>query len=454
MLATWKKSYDQPRQYFKKQRHCFAYKGPYKSKLGFFSSHLWTGELDHKESWVPKKKAENSWTVMLETFESPLNWKKIKLVNPKENQSCIFIGGTNAEVETPILWLSDMKNWFIGKDPDAGKDWRQEEKGMTEDEMVGWHHQLDGHVFEKALRVGDEQGSLACGRKESDTTELNWMRRTIYLKVILGFMLPIFKFCHNNWHYISTCNFENIWSLNICILSAFQFSSVQFSCSVMSNSLRPHELQHAKLPCPSLTPGAYPNSCPLSRWCHPTISSSVVPFSSCPQCFPASGSFQMSQLFTSGGQSIGASASTSVLPMNTQEVPLLTSKIMISVIHSISRMSSLKLSSSIPMLLTSPFSLYMSSSSLPLDQLTCILTLVMHMCGSPAPAPLVKPRLVQPEQSQASQDPGGTGWDQKALRSHNATFLHNFYLFSLHRIFLALHGLSVVAASRGYSLLQ
>ena len=140
MLATWKKSYDQPRQYIKKQRHYFAYKGPYKSKLGFFSSHLWTGELDHKESWVPKKKAENSWTVMLETFESPLNWKKIKLVNPKENQSCIFIGGTNAEVETPILWLSDMKNWFIGKDPDAGKDWRQEEKGMTEDEMVGWHH--------------------------------------------------------------------------------------------------------------------------------------------------------------------------------------------------------------------------------------------------------------------------------------------------------------------------
>ena len=97
------------------------------------------------------------------------------------------------------------------------------------------------------------------------------------------------------------------------------FSSVQFSCSVVSNSLRPHEPQHAKPPCPSPTPRVHPKPCPLCRWCHPTISSSVVPFSSCPQSFPASGSFQMSQLFTSSGQSIGVSASTSVLPMNTQD---------------------------------------------------------------------------------------------------------------------------------------
>ena len=95
--------------------------------------------------------------------------------------------------------------------------------------------------------------------------------------------------------------------------------SVQFSCSVVSDSLQPHELQHARPPCPSPTPGVYPNPCPLSQWCHPTISSSVVPFSSCPQSFPASGSFQMSQLFASGGQSIGVSTSTSVLPMNTQD---------------------------------------------------------------------------------------------------------------------------------------
>ena len=99
---------------------------------------------------------------------------------PKGNQSWIFIGRTDAEAETPIFWPHDEKNWLIGKDPGAGKHWRQEEMGMTEDEMVGWHHQLDGHEFEQALGVGDGQGSLACcgpwGRKESDTTELpNWL---------------------------------------------------------------------------------------------------------------------------------------------------------------------------------------------------------------------------------------------------------------------------------------
>ena len=99
----------------------------------------------------------------------------------------------------------------------------------------------------------------------------------------------------------------------------YLFCSVQFSRSVVSGSLQPHGLQHARPPCPSPTPGVYPNTCPLSWWCHPTISSSVVPFSSCPQSFPVSGSFPMSQFFTSGGQSIGVSASTSVLPMNTQD---------------------------------------------------------------------------------------------------------------------------------------
>ena len=103
------------------------------------------------------------------------------------------------------------------------------------------------------------------------------------------------------------------------IIHIFQFSSVQFSHSVVSYSLRPHELQHSRPPCSSPTPGVHPNPCPLSRWCHPTISSSVIPFSSCPQSFPASGSFPMSQFFASGGQSIGVSASTSVLPMNIQD---------------------------------------------------------------------------------------------------------------------------------------
>ena len=117
---------------------------------------------------------------MLEKIlESPLDWKVIELVNPKGNQSWKFIGRTDDEAKIPTLWPPDAKNWLTGADPDAGKDWRQEEKGMTEDEMVAWHHWLDGHEFEQALGVGDRQGSLACcspwGCKESDmTVQLNW----------------------------------------------------------------------------------------------------------------------------------------------------------------------------------------------------------------------------------------------------------------------------------------
>ena len=113
------------------------------------------------------------------TLESPLDCKEIQLVHPKGNRSWIFIGMTDAEDETPILWPPDAKNWLIRKEPDAGKDWRQEEKGTTEDEMVGWHHWLNGHEFEQALGVGDGQGSPTCcspwGHKELDRTEwLNW----------------------------------------------------------------------------------------------------------------------------------------------------------------------------------------------------------------------------------------------------------------------------------------
>ena len=117
--------------------------------------------------------------VLEKTLESPLDSKEITAVNPIGNQPWIFIGRTDAEAETPILWPHDMKNWLIWKDPDAGKDWRWEEKASTEDEMVGWHHQLNGYEFEQALGVGDGQGSLACcslwGLKELDTIEwLNW----------------------------------------------------------------------------------------------------------------------------------------------------------------------------------------------------------------------------------------------------------------------------------------
>ena len=147
MLAPWKKSYDQPRQHIQKQRHYFANKCPSSQSHVFFSSHVWMWELDYKESSGLKNWC--FWTVVLEkTLESPLDCKEIQPVHSKGNQSWIFIGRTNAEAETPILWPHDVKNWLIGKDPDAGKDWMQEEKGTTEDEMVGWHHRLDGHEFE------------------------------------------------------------------------------------------------------------------------------------------------------------------------------------------------------------------------------------------------------------------------------------------------------------------
>ena len=130
--------------------------------------------------------------VLEKTLESPLNCKEIKPVNPKGNQSWVFTGRTDAEAETPILQPPDAKSWLIGKDPDARKDWRQEEKGMTQDEMFGWHHRLNGHEFERAPGVGDGQGTLACcspwGRKELDISErLNWELNWNMCKSVLYF---------------------------------------------------------------------------------------------------------------------------------------------------------------------------------------------------------------------------------------------------------------------------
>ena len=128
---------------------------------GFSSGHVWMWELDYKESWAPKNWC--FWTMVLEkTLESPLDCKEIQPVHPKGNQSWIFTGRIDAEAEIPILWPPDVKSWLIWKDPDAGKEWRQEEKGTTEDEMVGWHHWIDGHGFGWTPGVGDGQGGLAC----------------------------------------------------------------------------------------------------------------------------------------------------------------------------------------------------------------------------------------------------------------------------------------------------
>ena len=138
-----------------KKRHYLANKGPSSQGYGFSSSHVWLWEFDYKESWEPKNWC--FWTVVLErTLESSLDCKEIQLVSRKGNKSWIFFRRSNAKAETPILWPPDVKIWLIEKDSDSGKDWRQEKKGLTEDEMVGWHHRLDGGKFEQELVMDRE----------------------------------------------------------------------------------------------------------------------------------------------------------------------------------------------------------------------------------------------------------------------------------------------------------
>ena len=277
--------------------------------------------------------------VLEKTLESPLDCKEIQSVHPKGDQSWVFIGRTDAEAETPILWPCDAKSWLIGKDPDAGKDWGQEEKGTTEDKMVGWHHQLDGHRFGWTLGVGDGQRGLACcgswGHKESDTTEwlnwtvLNWEPSQAWLPPCGHWLassrdktdlvrleyFQMLKMCSDprcplllrwflrgkqclclEFYFSSHCSVSTkdklaltfpgflllTWSqLGALVancepwgwasgesyrLDSLETSnSVQFSCSVMSDSLWPYELQHASLPCLSPTPKVCSNSWPLSQ---------------------------------------------------------------------------------------------------------------------------------------------------------------------------------------------
>ena len=151
LLAPWKKSYDRHRQPVKKQRHYFANKGPSSQGYGFPSGHGRMWELDCEESWMPK-----NWhfqTVVLKALESPLDCKEIKPVNPKGNQPWIFTGGTDAEAEAPVVWRPGSKSWLTEKDPDVRKDWRQEEMGMTEDEIVVWHYWLNGHSLSRLREI-------------------------------------------------------------------------------------------------------------------------------------------------------------------------------------------------------------------------------------------------------------------------------------------------------------
>ena len=179
MLAPWKKIYYQPRQHIKKQEHYFVNKGPSSQSYGISSSHVWMWELDHKkaECW----RIWCFWTVVFRTL------LRVPWAARRSNQSILEEISPEYTLEKLMLKPQyivppDAKNWLIRKDPDARKDWRQKEKGTTEDEMVGWHHRLNGHEFEEALRVGDGQGSLVCcspwRHKESDRIEwVNWTQQ-------------------------------------------------------------------------------------------------------------------------------------------------------------------------------------------------------------------------------------------------------------------------------------
>ena len=218
----------------------------------FSSSHVWMWELDHKENWALKNWC--FWTVVLEkTLESPFDCKEIQPVNPEGNQSWIFIEKTDGEVEAPILWPLDVKDWLIRKDPYPGKDWRQENKGMTKDEVVGWHLRLSGNEFEYAPGVGDGQGSLVCcsswSHKQSDITEwLNWLNRlnrsrknfdkiqhllmvqTLQKVGIEGIYLKIIKTIHEKYRANAILSGENIplksWTRQVCPLSPLLFNSL------------------------------------------------------------------------------------------------------------------------------------------------------------------------------------------------------------------------------------
>ena len=180
-LTPWKESYDQLDSILKNRDITLP------TNVCLVKAVVFPVVMYGCESWPIKKAGSRridafepwNWFSRVFTLESPLDCKEIQSVHPKWNQSWVFTGRTDAEADTPILWPTDAKNRLIWKDPDAGKDWKQEEKGTTEDEMVGWHHWLNGHGFEWTLGAGDGQGGLACcspwGRKESDTTELlNW----------------------------------------------------------------------------------------------------------------------------------------------------------------------------------------------------------------------------------------------------------------------------------------
>ena len=175
-------------------------------------------ELDSEESWALKNWC--FWTVVLEkTLESPLDCKEIQPVHPNGDKCWVFIGRTDAEAETPVLWPPHVKSWLIGKDPDAGSNWGQDEKGTPEDEMTGWHHWLNGHEFGWTLGVGDGQGGLACcdswGHKESDMTETLHWTEWIEISKFTPHPHTLFIFLHSTWHFVTFVCFFYSWNCKL-----------------------------------------------------------------------------------------------------------------------------------------------------------------------------------------------------------------------------------------------
>ena len=207
MLAPWKKSYDQPRQHIKKQRHYFANKGPSIQSYGFSSSRIWVWGFDCKGGWEPKNWCF-SIVVLEKTLESSLDSKETNPVNPKRNQSWIFIGRTDAEAEAPILWPPDAKSWLIRKDPDVGKRLKAGGEGDNKDEMVGWHHWLNGCEFEQVPGDGEWQRSLAyCGPWDHGESRRDWateQQQMALVSEVLSFSHEVlqaskFTFRQNSW---------------------------------------------------------------------------------------------------------------------------------------------------------------------------------------------------------------------------------------------------------------
>ena len=209
MLTPWKESYDQPRQNIKKQRHYFVNKGLSSQGYGFSSGHVCMWELNYKESWALKNWC--FWKVVLgNTLESLLDCKEIQPVDPQGDQSWVFIGRTDIETETPILWPPDAKTWLIWKDPDAGKDWGQEEKGMIEDEMFGWYHQLNGSGGLRELVMDRESWhAVVHGVAKSQMWLTDWTELTL---LISGMSIRKYSISKNENSFNCMCaHTQNMW---------------------------------------------------------------------------------------------------------------------------------------------------------------------------------------------------------------------------------------------------